>query len=151
MSAKGSELKRVRQSQKANTYNNHYKSMMKTSIKKVLGSTKKEDAESLKNQAFKINIQKNIPHGSGLGGGSSNAADLLKYFNLKMRLKLKKNKLGELANQIGFSLSSVGKSDTEWSYEEVIKSRTMARILLKHRFDTEEFGRKKELLQMSFW
>ena len=35
MSAKGSELKRVRQSRKGNSYNNHYKSMMKTSIKKV--------------------------------------------------------------------------------------------------------------------
>ena len=35
----------------------------------------------LKNQAFKINVQKNIPHGSGLGGGSSNAANLLNYFN----------------------------------------------------------------------
>ena len=35
----------------------------------------------LKNQAFKINIQKNIPHGSGLGGGSSNAADLINFFN----------------------------------------------------------------------
>ena len=54
MSAKGSELKRVRQSEKANEYNNHYKSMMKTSIKKVLNSTKKENAEPLKNQAFKI-------------------------------------------------------------------------------------------------
>ena len=54
MSAKGSELKRVRQSRKANLYNNHYKSMMKTSIKKVLDSTTKEDANSLKDEAFKI-------------------------------------------------------------------------------------------------
>jgi len=54
MSAKGSELKRVRQSRKANEYNNHYKSMMKTSIKKVLASTKKDDAQSLKNDAFKV-------------------------------------------------------------------------------------------------
>ena len=54
MSAKGSELKRVRQSRKANEYNNHYKSMMKTSIKKVLNSTKKEDADTLKSEAFKI-------------------------------------------------------------------------------------------------
>ena len=54
MSAKGSELKRVRQSRKANSYNNHYKSMMKTSIKKVLGSSSKEDASVLKNEAFKI-------------------------------------------------------------------------------------------------
>ena len=54
MSAKGSELKRVRQSRKANTYNNHYKSMMKTSIKKVLASSSKDDASYLKNEAFKI-------------------------------------------------------------------------------------------------
>ena len=54
MSAKGSELKRVRQSRKANSYNSHYKSMMKTSIKKVLGSSSKEDASALKNEAFKI-------------------------------------------------------------------------------------------------
>ena len=54
MSAKGSVLKRVRQSEKANEYNNHYKSMMKTSVKKILGTTTKEDAESLKSQAFKI-------------------------------------------------------------------------------------------------
>ena len=54
MSAKGSTLKRVRQSRKANDYNNHYKSMMKTSIKKILDSSSKEDAESLKNEAFKI-------------------------------------------------------------------------------------------------
>ena len=58
----------------------------------------------LKNQAFKINIQKNIPHGSGLGGGSANAADLLNYFNLKMRLRLSKNKIKKLASQIGFDV-----------------------------------------------
>jgi 4-diphosphocytidyl-2-C-methyl-D-erythritol kinase len=59
----------------------------------------------LKNQVFKINVQKNIPHGSGLGGGSSNAANLLNYFNLKMKLKLSKNKIRKLADQIGFDVS----------------------------------------------
>ena len=54
MSAKGSELKRVRQSRKANSYNNHYKSMMKTSIKKVLNTSSKEEAQGLKDEAFKI-------------------------------------------------------------------------------------------------
>ena len=58
----------------------------------------------LKNQRFKINIKKNIPHGSGLGGGSSNAADLLNYFNSKMKLKLTKYKLRKLASQIGFDV-----------------------------------------------
>ena len=54
MSAKGSELKRVRQSQKSNSYNNHYKTMMKTSIKKALNSTSKKDAAALKDEAFKV-------------------------------------------------------------------------------------------------
>jgi len=54
MSAKGSALKRVRQSRKANEYNNHYKSVMKTSIKKVLTSSTKEEGQPLKDQAFKV-------------------------------------------------------------------------------------------------
>ena len=58
----------------------------------------------LENQAFRINIRKNIPHGSGLGGGSSNAADLLNYFNSKMRLRLSKNKIQKLASKIGFDV-----------------------------------------------
>ena len=58
----------------------------------------------LENQAFKINVRKNIPHGSGLGGGSSNAADLLNYFNSKMKLKLSKNRTKKLAGQIGFDV-----------------------------------------------
>ena len=53
-------------------------------------------------QAFKIDIVKNIPHGSGLGGGSSNAADVLNFFNTKMRLKLNKNEISKIAYQIGF-------------------------------------------------
>tara|TARA_Y100000590_G_scaffold400202_1_gene484076 strand:- start:3068 stop:3931 length:864 start_codon:yes stop_codon:yes gene_type:complete len=55
----------------------------------------------LRNQVFKININKNIPHGSGLGGGSSNAANLLNYFNSQMSLKLSKEKIEKLAIKIG--------------------------------------------------
>ena len=54
MSAKGTVLKRVRQSRKANSQNKHYKSMMKTSIKKVLNSSTKEEAAALKDEAFKV-------------------------------------------------------------------------------------------------
>jgi len=42
MSAKGSELKRVRQSRKANTRNKHYKSKMNSSIKQFMASDKKD-------------------------------------------------------------------------------------------------------------
>ena len=44
MSAKGSELKRVRQSRKANARNKAYKAKIHTSIKNVLSKGKKDDA-----------------------------------------------------------------------------------------------------------
>ena len=74
----------------------------KNTATKVLSLLRKN--QMVENQAFKINIQKNIPHGSGLGGGSSNAADLLNYFNSKMRLKLDKKKIKKLASKIGFDV-----------------------------------------------
>ena len=45
MSAKGSELKRVRQAKKANTYNKHYKSKMNSAISNLLTSPKKDAAK----------------------------------------------------------------------------------------------------------
>ena len=53
MSAKGSELKRVRQSRKSNLRNRHYKSMMRTAIKNVLTSEQK-DASDLLRKAVSI-------------------------------------------------------------------------------------------------
>ena len=72
------------------------------SVIKILNLLRKN--RLLKNKFYKINIHKNIPHGSGLGGGSSNAANLLNYFNLKLKLKLTKNKIKKLAAQIGFDV-----------------------------------------------
>jgi len=46
MSAKGSELKRVRQSRKANTRNRYYKSKMSTAIKKFLLLNKEQAREN---------------------------------------------------------------------------------------------------------
>ena len=71
-------------------------------VTKVLKLLRKKNL--LKKQSFKIMIKKNIPHGSGLGGGSSNASSLLNYFNNKMKLKLKKNKMISLAKKIGFDV-----------------------------------------------
>ena len=69
-------------------------------ITKVLSLLRKNNL--IKNKYFKINIKKNIPHGSGLGGGSSNAADLLKFFNKK--LILTDEKLKKFAKQVGFDV-----------------------------------------------
>ena len=71
-------------------------------VTKVLELLRKKNL--IKNQSFKINVKKNIPHGSGLGGGSSNASSLLNYFNNKMRLKLKKKQIINLGKKIGFDV-----------------------------------------------
>ena len=54
MSAKGSELKRVRQSIKANLSNRAYKSKVNTSIKKVLNEKKKKEAQTGLKEAIKL-------------------------------------------------------------------------------------------------
>jgi len=53
MSAKGSELKRVRQAKKANLRNKAYKSKVNTLIKKVLDTTKKDKAVKNLTEAVK--------------------------------------------------------------------------------------------------
>jgi len=50
---------------------------------------------------IKITIKKNIPHGAGLGGGSSDAASVLKGLNKFWNLNLTADKLKEIANELG--------------------------------------------------
>ena len=52
MSAKGTVLKRVRQSRKANLKNKHYKSVVKSITKKVLKESKKDEAIKIADSAF---------------------------------------------------------------------------------------------------
>ena len=84
----------------------------------------------LKNQSFKIKIKKNIPHGSGLGGGSSNAASLLLFLNKKMKIKLSMNKMINLAKKIGSDVPVslerkntllIGKNDQITRYKKKFK------------------------------
>jgi len=98
-------ISKIRNSKDRISFSGKFKkgiSKKSNTVTKILNLLRK--TKLLKNQAFKINIQKNIPHGSGLGGGSSNAANLLNYFGSKMRLKLSKNKIKKLAVQIGFDV-----------------------------------------------
>lgn len=55
----------------------------------------------LNNQKFEIKVIKNIPHRSGMGGGSMNAASLINFFITKKMIKIKKKKVPELAKLIG--------------------------------------------------
>jgi len=52
MSAKGTVLKRVKQSIKANIRNKNYKSALKTTIKKTMNESNKEKATKLADEAF---------------------------------------------------------------------------------------------------
>jgi len=60
-----------------------------------------DNKKLLNNQKFEIKITKNIPHKSGMGGGSMNAASLINYFIKKRIFKLSKKELINLANLVG--------------------------------------------------
>ena len=64
---------------------------------------------------------------SSSGGGMSQAAGLAAQFGIAM---------------------PTGQSEPKWVYPEIIKSRTLARSMLKRKFDTNEFGPQKNLLQI---
>ena len=64
---------------------------------------------------------------SGSGGGTSEAFGI--------------------AAQFGISLPST-QSEQKWVYPEIIKSRSLAKAVLKQKFDTYEFGLQKSLLQI---
>ncbi len=52
-----------------------------------------------------------------------------------------------LAAQFGLDFFS-NQSRQQWVYPEIIKSRTLARSMLKRKFDTNEFGPQRSLLQI---
>ena len=60
-----------------------------------------DERKLLKNKKFRININKKIPTKSGLGGGSMNAANILKYFVKKKIIKTSKKDILEICRLIG--------------------------------------------------
>ncbi len=60
-----------------------------------------DDENLLNNKKFKVNIKKNIPQKSGLGGGSMNASNILNFLIKKKFLKISKKKLATISRSIG--------------------------------------------------
>ena len=55
----------------------------------------------LNNEKYLIKIKKKIPLKSGLGGGSMNAASILKYFIRKNNMKLDRGNISKITKKIG--------------------------------------------------
>ena len=60
-----------------------------------------DDKKLLKNRKFSIQVDKRIPHKSGLGGGSMNAASILKYFIENKIIQIDKDEIITISNLIG--------------------------------------------------
>ena len=60
-----------------------------------------EKKKLLKNKKFQIKIKKKIPNEAGLGGGSMNAANILRYFIKKKIIKAPKQELIKISKLIG--------------------------------------------------
>ena len=74
--------------------------------------------KALENRPYRIEIKKNIPIGSGLGGGSSDAAAVLKYFENDVRKAITKGL--EIGSDVPFFLYESNASVVE-GRGEVIK------------------------------
>ena len=71
----------------------------KNTVSKLLKILDKK--KLLKNQKYKIIIKKQIPNKAGLGGGSMNAANILKYFVKKRIIKIPKKEIILISKLIG--------------------------------------------------
>ncbi len=60
-----------------------------------------ENKKILKNQRFQIKIKKSIPVKAGLGGGSMNAASILRYLAHKRIINIKNKEMLKIAKLIG--------------------------------------------------
>tara|TARA_Y100000591_G_C21697330_1_gene626415 strand:- start:30 stop:875 length:846 start_codon:yes stop_codon:yes gene_type:complete len=60
-----------------------------------------DERKLLKNKKFQIKIIKKIPNKAGLGGGSMNAANILRYFYNNKIIKSNKKKIFEICRLIG--------------------------------------------------
>ncbi len=67
----------------------------------IFNLLKELDKKKLLNKKYQINIHKKIPLESGMGGGSMNAASILKYLVDKKKININSKNLKSLTKKIG--------------------------------------------------
>jgi len=86
-------------------------------------------------EGVKISIEKNIPEGGGLGGGSGNAASVLKALQLLSSITLPKDELFSIAAELGsdvpfFCSTAAAVVSGRGEYIKPVKARTDYHIIL---------------------
>lgn len=64
---------------------------------------------------YSVNIEKNIPSGAGLGGGSSNAACVMKFLNSKTEKKMSESELENIAVEFGADVPFFVRGGFQWA------------------------------------
>jgi 4-diphosphocytidyl-2-C-methyl-D-erythritol kinase len=67
---------------------------------------------------IRVDLQKKIPFGAGLGGGSADAAFMLKLLNQKFSLNISDEQLEQYARQIGSDCACFVKNKPVFAYEK---------------------------------
>ena len=93
-------IKRIRSKNHRIVFNGKFSKNISSSntISKLL---KLLERKKLIHQKYFIKVTKNIPQKSGLGGGSMNAANILRYFIRRKILKLNTKQISKIAEYIG--------------------------------------------------
>ena len=103
-------------------------------IKKLLELL--DSKKYLHNKKLEIKLIKNIPHSSGLGGGSMNAAYLMKFL-LKKKMK---NNFNSIAKKIGFDVQLGGERKNLILFKNTKVFRTNKKISLHVVICKPNFG-----------
>ena len=115
-----------------------------------------EEKNLLNNKKFKIKINKKIPNKAGLGGGSMNAANILRYLIKKKMIKMNKKKIFEVSKLIGsdviFGLNSTNSVLTSSNQLKYFKnSKKFHTLIIKPNFgcSTKEIYSKVKKFEKS--
>tara|TARA_B100001996_G_scaffold381386_1_gene370709 strand:+ start:876 stop:1724 length:849 start_codon:yes stop_codon:yes gene_type:complete len=95
------KIKRINKKTHNISFSGSFSKEIKKKNNTVIKLLKLLEKNNFLKKKFKIQIIKNIPQRSGMGGGSMNAASILKYLMKKKMIKISNKKSKELAYKIG--------------------------------------------------